>query len=218
MKLVSDFSDYYDHHFDGKGPEFRRVSTEGPTKREQFDILAKAGYRVPPHGLVSDVHGSYWESEQGRVKWVVAYEDERAHCGEGKRLLSDMEVKWGGNVNRLSEHYRLNSLFCSAYVGFPFNRPSVSWRLLQIGRQRFWIEYKGDNDWRSNVGEGSCEVIGHEMGVNASLHKSLYAIDFVLGKELYAIDFNVSPGIRGSGVEKLMSAKAVVNELERGLA
>jgi hypothetical protein len=50
----------------------------------------------------------------------------------------------------------------------------------------------------------------------------LFAIDFVIGKEMYAIDLNVSPGIKGTGVEDFISGKEVVAEikewfLEKGL-
>ena len=68
----------------------------------------------------------------------------------------------------------------------------------------------------SNVGDGDCQVVGVYMndGYHPSINLPLFAIDFVVGQELYAIDFNVAPGIRGSGVEKLLTAKEVVESIE----
>jgi hypothetical protein len=209
VRLVSDFSDCTDAWFDADGPEFRRVSTEGPGKRSQFALLCAAGFRVPPHGPVKDVTNTWWAEECCWPQLVVAYEDEQAHCGKGKRLLRPEHYKWDGCVTRIRECDRLNSLFCSAYLGKVPRIPSVSWRLLQVGYHRFWVEYTSRTDWRSNCGDGNCQVIGVERdaGPHPALPYPLWAVDFVLGKEMYAVDLNVAPGIRGSGVERVVSPR-----------
>jgi hypothetical protein len=217
MRLVSDFSDCYDHHFSLEGPEFRRVSTEGPDKRGQFALLVRAGFLTPPHGLLRDVVHTWWESEKKWVTRVVAYEDESAHRGDGKRWMSEMHYRRDGCVSRLEENERVHNLFCSAYVGGPAPAPGVSWRLLQLGRHRVWLEYWSEADWRSNVGDGGCRVIGYDGLVGyhdeLSLLTPLWAVDFALGNEAYAIDFNVCPGVGGSGAERVVPPKAIHEEI-----
>jgi hypothetical protein len=110
-------------------------------------------------------------------------------------------------------------LFCSAFVGsYPkvCGGGSSSIRRLQIGPHVFWIEYTSKESWMSNVGDGDIAVIGVERDAGYhSIRLPLFAIDFVLGKEMYAVDLNVSPGIRGSGVEKYIKPYEVLEALEQ---
>ena len=226
MRLESDFRDYYDPAFDNDGPVFsRKGGNVGPAKREQFKILELAGFLTPPHGLVGEVMGMWWESEKLWVRAVVAYTDEMAHCGEGKRVYRESELKSNPDMGSPGgdRYWRERKLYCSAFVGnqkLPDYEKSLSWRRLQVGKHVFWIEYTSKESWMSNVGEGDCQVIGFEM--NAGYHRKiklpLFAVDFVLGREMYAVDFNTAPGIRGSGVEKLMTASQVVGAIKEWYA
>jgi hypothetical protein len=203
MKLKTDFRDYYDHSFDGTGDTFVRVATDaGPDKREQFRIMKDAGFKTPPHGEMDDVLGTWWQ--EGTITTVVEYTDLLAHVGEGKELFSLTSLWEGCDTSR----------FCSAFVPGP---RGVSWRRLQVGRHVFWIEYTSEMDWRSNCGEGDIELL--ESKLNAGYHPHirlpLFAIDFVhRAKDMYAIDFNIAPGIRGSGVEKVLSSWDAVEAIE----
>jgi hypothetical protein len=208
MRLESTFRDYYDPFFDGKGDVFRRIGGNvGPTKREQFALLMAADYEVPPHGLFEDLIGEYWEAEDWTIERCVVYDDETAHCGEGKRMSRRV----------MEEFDRSTGKFACAFVGDP-NANGVSHRLLQVGPHRFWIEYRSNESWMSNVGDGSCETFAVEKGVGYHPHLPypLFAIDFVLGKDMrqYAVDFNTAPGIRGSGVEKFLSGPEAVEAIE----
>src|SRR5574338_581827 len=143
-------------------------------------------------------------------------DDLQAHCGEGKRVLRRIEVRFDGNLSRLPGIYALDELFCSAYLPSQGPRgrwqpdgPVLSWRMLQIGPYRFWIEYQSRNDWRSNCGDCACTLIGAEKdaGLYPGLEAyKLFAVDFVLGQHLYAIDFNIAPGVRGTGVEAFLTS------------
>lgn len=106
-------------------------------------------------------------------------------------------------------------VFCSAFVGNPFENKGCSIRRLQVGPHVFWVEYKSSESWMSNFGEGTNEVIGVEKnaGFHPVIRKPLFAIDFVLGREMYAVDFNTAPGIRGSGVEKHINCYEVEQAL-----
>ena len=68
----------------------------------------------------------------------------------------------------------------------------------------------------SNIGGGDTSVIGVEMNCGYhSIRLPLFAVDFVVGKEMYAVDFNISPGVRGSGVEKIVRPYEVVEYLSQ---
>lgn len=188
VKLRSDFTDYYDHWFDLEGVEYRRVGTDGPSRSEMFEILRGLGLMTPTHGRLG-------EQDLGHRE-VVVYLDERLHCGEGKtRLLyNDAVVRHPG---------KLFSLFIPP--------GGVSIRHLHIGRRCFELQYRSVEDWRSNVGDGDCCVRG-EIAVptyRSKVAEALFAIDFVPllpTEQLFAVDFNIAPGMRGSGMERVLSA------------
>lgn len=227
MKLLSDFSCYYDHMFDygpiKEGEElFIRLSTAGLNRRDQFALMERAGFDVVKHGMFNDIYESWWEEQKQWCRSVVVYDDEMAHCGYGKRLIGKEALRWDGCISRLDKLYKLQEelslKYCSAFVGHPHQLPSCSFRLLQIGPHRFWLEYQGFEDWRSNYGNGKCEVVGVEMnyGFNEVIRYPLWAIDFAIGRSLWAIDFNNAPGIRGSGVENIFSANKAYRAILEG--
>jgi len=222
MRLITNFGDYYDAWFGTDGPEFRRRSDEGLSKPDQFRLMADAGFRTPPHGLFGDIANSWWEEEGRRVSFLVVYDDLFAHAGEGKRLVQSCWARWDGCINRIQQSRERSSMFCSAYVGNGFNPNPCTWRLLQVGRHRFWIEYRSNDQdqWRSNCGDVTCEVLSVELdhGVVTPIPYPLWAIDFAIGKELYAIDFNNAPGIRGSGVERHLPPKRAAEAIEEAYA
>lgn len=197
MKLKSDFSDYYDHHFDLDGPVFERMGTGGPTKREQFKLLEGLGLDVPMHGMVYDL--AY---HLNISKWLVVYTDETRHAGEGKQLLSLDWIR--------PEHWKL---YCSLFL--PPGKSSI--RELHVGRRSFRLLYTTYNDWwRSNCGDGSCVVLGEMIPpfYRERVRRALFAVDFVPhDNKLYAIDFNIAPGIRGSGLERVLPPKTAFEEI-----
>lgn len=175
---------------------------------------------MPLCGTVDEVGGAWWEAEGHVVRWLVAYEDEYAHCAQGKRLLAETHYRFDGNVSRLPELYRVGSLFCTALVGRVPRRPATSLRRLQVGPHVFWVEYESTESWMSNSGDGRCSVVGQEWdaGYHPVVRLPLWAADFVWGKSgLYAVDFNTAPGCRGTGVEKLLPADRACEVLEQAL-
>lgn len=222
MRLKSDFGDYYDWAFGRDGPVFERVGgNTGPPKREQFRLLEQGGFSTPPHGLVPEVLDSWWEGEKTWVKHVVAYTDESAHCTEGKVVYGRDQFKTNPCMNCPGGDYywrersERDRLYCSAFVGsyhMAASRGGCSLRRLQIGPHVFWVEYRSTESWMSNYGDGECFVVGVEKdaGFHPFFRRPLFAIDFVLGREMYAVDLNYGPGVRGSGVEKILSGPEVV--------
>ncbi len=181
---------------------------------------------TPPHGTVEDILGSWWEAEKQWVKWVVAYTDEAAHCGEGKAVWNKGRVNSNPHMGMPGgdRFWKEKQLYCSAFLGpYPqlacYGHKAVSLRHLQVGPHVFHLEYESSSSWMSNVGDGTCEVVGVELdkGYHPKIRLPLFAVDFVLGREAYAIDFNVAPGIRGSGVEKVLDGKDACRALEQAL-
>lgn len=192
LKLKSDFSEVYDCWFDNDTDEiFYRMSTEGMNRLEMLQFMEAKGLNVPAYGKVKDQ----------KCSKLVVYTDLQAHCGEGKLLLDIEEA-----LKEYPEH------LSTEYIG---ECPGVSWRYLQIGKHCFWIEYKSNYDWRSNVGDlTTMQIIGHGKANRKLFDAPLLAVDFVIGKELYAIDYNIAPGIRWTGVEQFLSHKQIVEAIK----
>lgn len=193
LKLVSDFHDYYDPWFDRDGDTvFRRMTTDGPSRIQMFDIFSKkkSVYNPPIHGIVRDI----WKESQK----LVVYTDLRAHCGEGKELLPSEQA-----------YQKYPYAFASEYI--ETDKPA-SLRTLQIGWVSYYIHYESDDKWRSNVGDVNIELRG--MGAqNEHLEEwPLVAIDYVIGKNgPQAVDLNVAPGIRHTGIEDHLKGPEVVD-------
>jgi len=223
--LDTDFRDYYDHRFCGSWQKpdivFSRKTTDGPDRVGIFNELKKAGLQVPEHGMASDLI-SRWKSKwkkagidnyMGEVQALVVYDDLHAHQGKGKRRLTVDEV----------EKFGLGNLFAAEFI--PTTPGSGSWSLrwLRAGLRRFWLRYTSFDDWRSNYGDVSIELLFEEKRSD-SLPKEkslvwetpLVAVDFINAGPmgLIAVDLNIAPGIQGSGVEKLMLAREVYDEIE----
>jgi len=220
MKLVlrSNFRDYYDHWLDPMADHtLRRFTTDGMDRFSQLHFMERNGLTVPAYGPVSWLLNPlprYGAPEarncrlSKKCKKLVVYTDQRAHCGEGKLLLDPEQA--------LADY---PECLASEYIG---DCPGISWRLLQVGMHTFWIEYRNNDDWRSNYGDFiTFQIIGKEQGWakhperNITLFKlPLFAIDFALGDQLYAVDFNVAPGIRGTGVEDLLPPREAADSIK----
>lgn len=194
LKLESDFRDWYDWAFDSKGDVvFRRVTTDGMSRREMLCFLEKAGFNPPRHG--------FFESMVECDK-IVLYTDERSHRGDGKKIVSVKEILKEGKFGDYEEYY------CSEYI----EGPPVSTRLLQIGWMGWMLEYKSDDEWRSNCGNVEIKILGPNHGLKRWMDYPLWAVDFVKDKDgkLHAVDFNIAPGVGGTGLEDEVKGAEVV--------
>lgn len=210
--LESDFRDFYDHWFDKEPVDYvlRRNTKpdDGISKRNQFELLEHAGFSVPVHGYVQDI----WSRTS--KDYLVVYDDEFAHCGEGKTL-------WRKTKAAMEAPRKYCSVFIET-TNDPLVR-SESKRLLAIGDCMFWLTYKS-NGWMSNHAEDIEVSVNGETLRRQSYEREgehdfdflnrypLFAIDFVKSLSsnlLMAIDFNTSPGLKGTGIEDVLSAKEV---------
>jgi hypothetical protein len=206
IKLKSDFIDYYDHWFDREGQIFERMSHSGMSRRDMFDFFEKIGLETPPHGTPKQVFNSLSDCGEGNcisLIDVVIYLNGTSHRGEGKILLPLMKA--------MQEY---PTFFCSLY--YPTMQiGAASLRYLQIGDKIFWLRYTS-NDWRSNYGDVKIEVLSQEKdGFHPRIDLPLFAVDFIFGPNLYAIDFNIAPGVKGTGVEDILSAKEAAAAIKK---
>jgi hypothetical protein len=204
LSLKSDWRDYYDHMFHMFGDDlvvFERLSRSGPNKEQQFDFLVSLGQNTPSYGKISDLLD---ETKDDTQKFVI-YDDLDAHAGDGKRLVDYQQA--------LKEPV---DSFASSYIPRQQENP-ITLRWLQVGYQPFLLEYSSDDDWRSNCGDVNIKIlqVSDLIGPIRKVPYPLWAIDYIPlnNGEVVAIDFNISPGLRGTGVEEHMTASEVVHAI-----
>lgn len=217
IRLKTDFHDYYDHWFDAEGVEFERFSRQGRGRREALEYLSDIGLKTPPYGTPREVmvktNNRLLERElelQKDSKYllsVVVYLDENAHRGEGKVLMPLQEA-----LNKYPNH------LCTLFIP-PIPGKSVSMRHLQIGKKAFWLRYTSSDDWRSNCGNVEIEVIKQEKdGYHPKIHYPLFAIDYIANTDkMLAVDLNVSPGLKGTGIENILTGKEVAHLISEAI-
>ncbi len=205
VKLISDFIDYYDHWFDLTGYRYERLSITTFSRKQILNYLKHdLNLNVPIFGNTKKVYKYFKNKNNINIDniRVVVYLDYYSHRGIGKlrTYLKDAINKY---PNRL----------CCEYIE---NTNSTSYRYLQIGNYCFWLKYKSDDSWKSNCGENiNIKLLKYNNNNFYKIIKyPLFAIDFVLGNQLYAVDFNISPGLKNTGIEDILSPKNVVLEIK----
>ena len=224
LRLNSDFRDYYDHHFapsyQKDGFCFDRLSRTDLDRKAMFARLKQLSLATPEHGIVKHLFEAYQESLnlQGyrdkdllgmlELMQVVVYTDPFAHAGEGKIRCSYTEA--------MRDH---PDRYASIFIPQNAAGTGTSLRLLRIGRRQFWLRYTSQDDWRSNAGDVSIEVLCEERPMALSLTQKqpepLLAIDFISGpgNTLLAVDYNTAPMLRGTGIEDRLTAAQVYEEI-----
>lgn len=216
VRLVSDFWDYYDHWFDGPNAEmvFYRRSSGGMSRHEILKYLQSLGLRVPIFGRVCDVYERLQEKYDHSSNFllfvdVVIYLDETAHRGEGK-----IKIPLRDAVVQYPDH------LAAEYIPALPSGLGLSWRYLQLGDKVFWLEYASWNDWRSNCGDVSIKVLSRERdGYCERINYPLFAIDFIpaYGLGLFAVDFNVTPQVKGTGIENLLAPRDAAEAIKKAI-
>jgi hypothetical protein len=211
ISLEADFRDYYDCIFyPGAEASYRRMAHAGDMpKQRQIDIMRKLRLQTLPFLPCA---------EQRPVKTIplVVYTDPAAHCGEGKLL-----VEWRHAIEAHPLDYSIPFI---ATTNDPHK--ATSHRLLQVGSRAWWLWYEGHGGWMSNhCHETRISVIEEIAPIPAAAcvkEFPIFAIDFVVPvaktpiykfSEVleygYAIDFNSAPGLRGTGIEDILSSVEV---------
>lgn len=208
IRLLSDFHDYYDHWFDiyGTTLSFERMSTNGMSRRRMLEYMQSLGIRVPLFGLP---HELLYGQNKSINTLAVIHVDEFAHRGEGK-----VKTTLGEAISAYPGHLAVE------YVPNDTSKGSQSFRYLQVGDNRFWLEYSGRSDWRSNYGDVDIRVLSYTASeYHKTITAPLFAVDFIADSlgTLHAVDFNTSPGIRGTGVEDILPAKDAADAIKTAL-
>lgn len=176
------------------------MSTSGMDRYEMYIYLESLGFNVPIYGILND-----FRKLKKDINKVVVHLDLKSHRGENKILLDYEEAL---------EKYR--GKFATEYIETD-GEFGVSYRYLRIGDEAFWLLYKSKNDWRSNCGSDiKIDILEIEKNTPPVIKSPLYAIDLVFDKynNYHAIDFNISPGIKGTGVEDILKPKEVVDKIK----
>lgn len=189
MQLNTNFRDFYDHAFDRTGPSFNRHDRNDMSRQEIFALLEGINHKTPRHGAVRDLVPRIYseESPSWRQGDVVVYTDPYAHRGEGKLLMSAAQA-----LDSHADHY------AAEYIPALRKNRSVSYRYLQVGQCKWWLQYWSEHDWRSNVGEGGVKLVTEKVdGYDPTVRYPLWAIDFITLEtgESFAIDFNTAPSL-----------------------
>ena len=236
VAIKSDFVDNYDYCFDvahGNNDCFiwERISTDGPNKLEQFEIMENHGLIVPNYWHVKDFNKD-WYIAQLQEQFVV-YMDIDKHRGEGKELFYGDQV-----VHRMDQIG--DKLICD-YCR-PMNWDIFTYRCLVIGRKKlYWFRCCSNDEWRSNVGHmdgDDCMVDMKRINDDIvyfmregkefddiwekvmTFNYPMYAIDFVIsefgypGKKMVAVDFNIAPGIHDNSIDSKEIYKLVCHWFE----
>lgn len=190
LKLLSEFTEPYDHHFAGlwaDGPVWHRNPKATRTRVEDHALLREHEFKVPEGKSLGEQHPD---------EMVVAYTNEYAHTGTGKIC---------GRAWRLRIKLRLDP---STYSIPMFEPQGVSRRLLGAGRVFYGFEYRTQTvgEWRSNVDSEVTLVEYRDWPIYESTMNKILTLQAILGEPLIAIDFvgpdfdfavdlNTAPGI-----------------------
>jgi len=214
--LLSDFKDYYDHAFDVKGDSFVRKKTHEMSRSDIIDFLSDKGFRVPPHGQVRNfVINMSKKATANDVEvlldhyLMVVYENSHDHDGYGKQLIL---------ARQALEEYP--TCFYTEYAG---KLPSFSIKFVQIGNRRWWFKCESKNDWRSNWGETSVELLGEDPpGWAYNIPYPMFSVDFVIPSDddwtnFWATDFNRYPNLIDLKFDRILEPEEVVDLLKQGI-
>ena len=71
LKLISDFTDYWDYMMDSEGEIFRRVTTDGLNRHELLEYLQKLEFTVPCYGSVKELSAILKPQDIFRIVIVI---------------------------------------------------------------------------------------------------------------------------------------------------
>lgn len=220
MKLISDFTDYYDSEFTGYGPIVKRNMNNGRTRLNYLKLLSLY-FLTPTFGKVKEVIAKFKANQEEEFNIlnsitpleVIVYHNEYAHAGEGKEKLT------------FDEALRLypNKL-CTIFVPCLDRFYNVTLRWLVIGKYNVFLKYSTPvvlHEWQSNY-KPKVEILKDIQATQLYVdirdeeplaNYRMFAVDFVpCIKGLAAIDFNTSPGLEP--VKELYSSKDIIKMLE----
>lgn len=206
IQLQSDFTDFYDKHFDQEGEVFERNLSDEPSRKDIYKTLAK-------HHLIPAVTGKVKKFRK-KLPWdapVIVYTDMERHDG-GEKMMMSFKEAFLNYENHTMATYIVNE----GNVG-------ITYRYIRVGDTIFFFKLKGKT-W--NINEGF-EVLESERVPEGEALKMkpfdspLYSIDFVpaidgKGKEwMFAVDLNLAPKLEGTGIESLTNPEEIAHLIKK---
>jgi len=203
IAIDSDFWDFYDHAFSPRycaDVLWERKTRTSMSKRDQFCLLEKLGFKLPIHGTITEVYeriraeyefDEHMFNKAAELFSLVVYLDEYAHRGRGK-LCVPLKIA----LEQYPEKY------CTEFIQTTPSPHAVSYRYLRIGDRAFWLQYTGYDSWMSNHAKKVLIefLCPSRHTLDLGIPYPMFAIDFIPGHVLYAIDLNTAPGLQGTGV------------------
>lgn len=122
--------------------------------------------------------------------------------------MKDYCVVWSNGESqrmRLVDAYKEPDSYAVMYTG----RVGFSVKFIQIGADAYWVEYTSNDNWKSNRGKFSTWISRAKYNnYHPIVNMPMFSIDYVVDHaKYYAVDFDVYPGIRGTGLEKIIHRK-----------
>lgn len=150
-------------------------------------------FNVPDFGVIEDLLGRH-DSADWCITWLP---------GESVMMtLNDAYNKWPTNLAAMHVGQR--------------GSVSVSTRYIQIGDRVFWIDYASTDDWRSTKGNSQSVLTRTVVNrYHPTIKLPMFAIDYVKSDKIYAINFDAAPGIRGTGIDEMISRKEVAELIKK---
>lgn len=195
IKLVSDFTDYYDSAFRPDGTlEYRRLQSECMSKGKALDWLKL--HNIPTLETKPVREFSRFDSK------IVVYTDTKLHMGKGKIICSYQEA---------IDNY-------PNYLGAPYieGTDGLTLKFLQIGSRRFRIMFKNPKyDFELNSG-GITSIEELRPEYNYSISIPIFSIDYIpRNNSMIAVDFNEVQPLYYLGIDKFLTPGDVRNEVEK---
>lgn len=196
VKLVSDFTDYYDHLFLGTDAElvYTRKTSDCASKISDMKFLRSLG--VP---VIDIIPTSYADDNDN----VVVYSDLTKH-GSGK------SIQLGGTAKMDYSHS-----FCSI---FHPESSGITVKYLQIGSLQLSLTFVND-DYMRTVSTGKLlEYRQLQSCFNSMIKLPIFSIDYInCNGVMTAIDFNQAENLKQLGIDRLVKPETVYSEVKKAL-
>lgn len=230
MKIVSDFSDYYDVHATDEGPTLYRSASDVLPRRDIFVLLNALKFKVPIHGKVSILYDALLTSfettdekfradKTNDVYKVVVYDGSK-HDQSSLRLMPVLEA-----LEKCPNSY------ASQYIPTGDTK-TTSYEWYKVGNHQFWIEQSSDDEFRSGVGAVTQRIVG---GANSFRNWNIPDLSKIfktplirvafIGYQLTngrrgitAIDIDTTPKLAGTAIEAELDSEECYNAINQALS
>jgi len=194
IKIMSDFSDFYDSLSDEKSAlTYERYLHKCKQRGTALKYLRSLNIKTIETQQVSQFLND---------ETLVVYTDPFGHNGEGKRIMSAQEAK---------QSY--NNCVASKY----FVSDGLSIKYLQIGKLKINLCYKKNSDITLDMGE-LVDVTIDVGDYNRLIGIPIFSIDYIsVENKMLATDFNEVENLGRIGIQNYLKEEQIVDEISKSL-